>query len=34
MRRRVDAIVAAMLADKRLIARGEHLVIPDLKVAS
>jgi very-short-patch-repair endonuclease len=33
MRRRLDAIVAAMLADKRLIVRGEHLVIPDLKVA-
>ena len=33
MRRRVEGIVAAMLAEKRLLARGEHLVIPDLKVA-
>jgi hypothetical protein len=33
MWRRVDEIVAAMFARKRLLERGDHVRIPDLKVA-
>jgi very-short-patch-repair endonuclease len=34
MRRRVASIVDQLVEEKRLVARGDHLVIPDLKVAS
>ena len=34
MRRRIDGVVSTMLAEKRLVVRGEYLLIPDLKVAS